>query len=328
MARAIPTSIVLPADELRHLLTAAENRSVNVRGLGPEAARELLTWFDRIAALFPALEAEGAHLEPERVRWEAVQAALRRHAAELLIELKPLGGLAAVRRSLPAPPPEEAWWWWLDRARQRRLRRQLLSVLAVFLALAALLAGGYWLFNRLFPVDPTAATVYRYKLEGQTAIAAGDLTNALAAFEAAAATAPDDLETQAWLAALYDVLGRESEASTRRERLQQTVAADPAQAAVVNDDLAAAYLALGRPETALALVQEVLAAHPDRIQTLLLAGSVYESLGRIDEAMATYEQAAAVAAAQNKPEQLAVARIRLAQLLQARPFLPTPTPVR
>lgn len=327
MARAIPTSIVLPADELRHLLTAAENRSVNVRGLGPEAARELLEWFDRIAALFPALEAEGVNLEPERVRWEAVQAALRRHAAELLAELKPLGGLAAVRGRLPASPPAEAWWWWLDRARRRRLRRQLLGVLAVFLAVAVLVGGGYWLFNRLFPVDPTAAAIYRHKLEGQTAIAAGDMATALRAFEAAAVIAPDDLETLAWLTALYDVLGREHDASSGRERLQQAVAADPAQAAAINDDLAAAYLALGRSDKALILVQEVLAAHPDRIPTLLLAGSVYESLGRIDEAIATYEQAAAVAAAQNKPEQIAVARIRLAQLLQARPFF-TPTPVR
>ncbi len=325
MARAIPTTIVLPADELRHLLTAAGNRSVNLRGLGPEAARELLAWYDRIAALFPALEAEGINLQAERVRWEEVQAALRRHAADLLAELKPLGGLAAVRNQLPVPPAAEAWWWWLDQERKQRLRRQGLGVLAAFLALAALLIGGYWLFNRLFPVDPTVATVYRHKLEGQTAIAAGDLSAALTAFEAAAAAAPADLETQAWLAALYDVLGRAGEAATYRERLHQAAAADSTQAAAINDDLAAAYLALGQPAKALALVQDVLAAHPDRIATLLLAGSVYESLGRVDEAIAAYERAAAAAAAQNKPEQVAMARIRLAQLLQARPFF-TPTP--
>ncbi len=324
MARAIPTTIVLPADELRHLLTAAGNRSVNLRGLGPEAACELLEWCDRIAALFPDLEAEGIDLQAERVRWQEVQAALRRHAADLLAELKPLGGLTAVRSRRPVSPAAEAWWWWLDRERRRRLRRQWLRVTAIFLALVALLLGAYWLFNWLFPVDPTVATVYRYKLEGQTAIAAGDLPTALAAFEAAAAAAPDDLESQAWLTALYDVLGREQEASVRRERLQRA-ATDPVQAAAVNDDLAAAYLALGQPAQALALVQDVLAADPDRIATLLLAGSVYESLGRIDEAIATYERAAAAATAQNKPEQVAIARIRLAQLLQARPFF-TPTP--
>ncbi|MEJ5200478.1 MAG: hypothetical protein WHX53_16280, partial [Anaerolineae bacterium] len=68
MARAIRDEHLTPADELRELLTRCEKQLPNLKGSREQAA-ELLFQMDRIAELWPQVEALGADLRPEAGRW-------------------------------------------------------------------------------------------------------------------------------------------------------------------------------------------------------------------------------------------------------------------
>lgn len=66
--------------------------------------------------------------------------------------------------------------------------------------------------------------------------------------------------------------------------------------------LARAYNRMGQPESALPLVQEIEALRPDLYQLPLLAGDLYESLDRHEEALAAYDRAANLAPQQALPQ--------------------------
>ncbi len=318
MARAVTAQTRTPADELRSLLDQSEKLAVSMAGATPAQARQLLAALDRIVILFPELEAAGVDLQPERGRWEGVQGAVRRHRRSLLATLKPAGGLAVARAQQPAPPPAANWWWQTDRTLAAETRRKALTWAAAIGALVLVLVLAYWLFNRLFPVDPIVAEVYRLRNEAQQALLEGDLASALADHEAAAALSPDDPETLAWLAALYDASGRGADADAAQARLR------PLRPDFEVDSLlASAYLGVQLPDKAKTYVDQALAANPEYVIALITAADISQARGQIQEAIAYLERADEAAGAQNLFQEQAVIRIRLAQLLQ-QPLLPTP----
>ncbi len=319
MAHAIPSSALTPADRLRWLLDASERRAVTIRGAGAGAAQELLHWLDEIDALLPALAAAGVDLAPEQGRWQAVQGAVRRHSRALRQELAAGGGLPALRAGLPAPPPAARWWWRLDDLARQRRRRALTRGLAALAVLLLLLFGGGWLFNRLFPVDPAVAESFRLRTEGERALRAGDLAAAIAHYEAARAAAAtgsveplaDDVDALAWLAVLYELTGEEEAATAAAADL--AIYLPPAAALAMRSSI---FSTLGHGDRALALAEAAIAADPASTQAYLSLGSAHELQGELAQAIAAYEQAAAAAAAAGEDTLQAIARVRLAYLLQ------------
>jgi tetratricopeptide (TPR) repeat protein len=318
MARAVTVPTRTPADELRSLLDQSERLAVGMAGASPDQARQLLTALDRIVILFPELEAAGVDLQPERGRWQGVQGAVRRHRRSLQAALKPAGGLATARAQQPTPPPTANWWWQTDLILAAETRRKTLTWMAVTGGLILALALGYWLFNRLFPVDPLVAELYRLRNEAQQALIEGELAPALAAYETAAALSPDDPETLAWLSALYDAAGRDADAEAAQAQLR------PLRPAFEVDSLlASAYLGLRWPDEAKIYIDQALAANPSHVISLITAADISQARGEIQEAMTYLERADEAAGAQSLFREQAVIRVRLAQLLQ-QPLLPTP----
>ncbi len=312
MAHAISQQTKTPADELRTLLESSYTTAVSIKGAGAERARGLLDDMDRIQTLLPQLEARGVDLRAERGRWLEVQGAVRRHAAALRAELAPLGGLKTLREGLPSPPsPQERWWWWLDVTAHKNLRKRVLVTIAVIAGLLVLMLGGYWAFNKLFPVDAAVSAAYEHKSNADNLVIEGKLNEALAELETAYQYTPEDVDILSMMAALYDLTDEEDKAEPILRQLY-----DAYPPSIVNSNIARAYAAAGAEEKARALALQAIQDDPANPQGYLIAGMVYESQGDVHQAVDYYQKAAAAANAAKDYQTEAFAKIRLATLLQ------------
>lgn len=314
MARTIPYQSLTPADQLRHLLDVSEKRSVNIKGMGPEAATELLHWLDHIDTLLPELEAGEIDLRAERVRWEAVLAAVKRHEHELRTELAAVGGLKALRQSQPTPPPLENWWWWLDVAAQQRRKKRLQRLALTLTAIVAIFFFARLAIKKFFPVDPQVVQSMELRSEGDRLIQAGDLPGAIAQYEAALAVLPDDNDTKVWLVALYTLTQQPEKAENLEKELNEALSPSDLHTA-----LAQVYTQLGDPQRALPLAQQAISENSKNASAYLTLGGVYEALGDFRSAADQYERSAQIAEELELPEIQAVAKMRLAMMLQRLP---------
>jgi tetratricopeptide (TPR) repeat protein len=311
MARALRYEPTTPADELRERLTACEKGIANLRGSGTRA-RVLLENMDRIAELWPVLEAAGLDLRPEAGRWETIQASLRRVARRLLKELRSSGGLAAVRAQ-QHPDGRCAWWWRLDEAiaqenKRHALRAGLTTATVIVAALAA-----YFLFRMLFPVDPNLKAAMDLQSAGELKIQkSGDFAGALADFKAATTYLPNDAETWLRLGVVQEALGDQAATAESYGRARALVSSD----SEFQYTRASVYLTLGLLDKAKKDGEASVAADPNNPYAYYLLSSVYESLGQGPAALAAIQRAAELADAQQQTQLSAMARYRMAMMMQ------------
>jgi tetratricopeptide (TPR) repeat protein len=311
MARALRYEQTTPADELRERLTACEKGIANLRGSGTRA-RTLLEDLDRIAELWPVLEAAGVDLRPEAGRWETVQASTKRVARRLLKELRASGGLAAVRAE-QHPDGQCAWWWRLDEmVAQENKRRALRTGLSAATIVAAVLAA-YFLFRLLFPVDPNLEAAMDLQSAGELKIQeSNDFAGALDDFKAATTYLPNDAETWMRLGVVQEALGDQMATAESYGRARALVSSD--------EDFqftrASVYFTLGLMDKARRDAEANVAAAPENPYGYYLLSSIYETLGRGPEALKAVQRAAELAEAQNQTQLSAMARYRMAMMMQ------------
>jgi len=316
MVKVLVEEKITPADELRNLLSECERALGKLRGAG-DAALGILHGLDRISELLPQLEARGVDLRAEQARLDTLQAQLHRKARALLRELRASGGLAAARQAVQ--PDSARWWWYLDgevrAARRRSLRRLLLSLVV----LAALLAAAVLLYQRFLAPDPLTAQVQRLAFEAERLLEGGDYASALAHFEEAQALRPDDVELLLWRGVLYERTGRDEEAAAAfaaARALSDAVGFHTARGQI--------YVRLWQGEKALAEAQALLEADPQSPGGYYLLGNAYEIQDRVAEALAAYGRASQLAEERKEIELTALARVRMAFLLQRGVSLSTP----
>lgn len=313
MARALPPTKLTPGDELRDLLDRAERRLVNLKGAGPGAI-EVLDWMDRIAVLMAQLEAEGVDLRPERVRLETVEALVRKRAGQLLRE----AGAEFPQARQEAEATRDRWWWYVDEIAAEARRQQLRRLAFTALGVVAVLALLYVVFHYVFPVDPKVAQVERLRGEAERSLREGNLEAALAAYEEASQTDPEDPSLVIWVGALLEALNRSDEAQ-QKYREAEVLAGSRVGFLLERGRV---YGSLGRLDAALADADEALALAPDSAEGHFLRATTLEALNRPGEALDEYQTTADLAG-EKKPELAALARIRMAYLIQ-RLALPTP----
>ncbi|MDH7485508.1 MAG: tetratricopeptide repeat protein [Anaerolineae bacterium] len=318
MVKVLPEEKITPADELRSLLGECERALGKLRGSGSNAL-SILHGLDRIAELMPQLEARGVDLRPEQARLSTLHGQLHRKASALLRELRASGGLAAARQTMQPDPAH--WWWYLDEevraARRRGLQRLLLSLLV----LAALLAAASLVYRRFLAPDPLTVQVQTLQMEAEQFLDQGDYASALARFEEAQALRPDNVELHLWRGALYELTGQEEKAAEAFSAARAL-----SEAADFHMSRGQVYVRLGQGEKALAEAQAILEADPQSPRGYYLLGNARELQGRVAEALAAYEQASRLAEERNEVELMALARVRLAFLMQQGILLFTPTP--
>ncbi len=312
MAQAIRESKVTPADELRDLLTRNEKRVVNLRGQGAEALALLLD-LDRIAELWPELEASGVDLRPEQGRWETLQALVRRYASVVVRELRALGGLPALRAQ-HHPSGEAAWWWYLAEQLQAQRARNLARAAVTLGGVVAVAALVYFLvFHVFFPVDPALKAALEAQTAGEVKIAQqGDYAGALADFRRATEYRPGDPAT--WLRVgciLYrigDTVGAEENFYRARVLLGDLQDLRLARAPIC--------VQLGVVDLAEADLREAIAADPQNAAAYYYLSSILEERGELLEALLSVQRAAELAEAQGDTELVALARFRAGVLMQ------------
>ncbi len=329
MAQFARAGQVTPADELRELLTVVEKRLANVRGSG-DGALALLRELDRIAVLWPQLEAQGMDLRPEAGRWETIQRAAMQKARPILAELKPLGGIEKLRAA-EHPRGTNAPWWNIDVYTRERNRQSTMRLLLSLTAIVIVGVGLYFLlFRVLFPVDPKVQESVRRVNAGEQFVQQdGDFAAALAEFEAAAAATPDDPDVWLRVGAAREQLGNAQGAQEAFDRARSLSASD----LDFHRARGAAYLAFGLIDPAEVDLQAALTLKYDDAQSWYLMANVLESRRQTAEAIDALDKASQYAAETNQSELTAMARYRMGLLMQQLQFAAptgepatTPTP--
>jgi len=314
---------VTPADELRDLLTASEKLVVDLRS-NPAGAISLLENLDRLSQLWPELETAGVDLRPEAGRWETLQASVRRHARELTRELHSRGGLAKLRAEHHLDGEGE-WWWHLDEAVVAQTKQRLLRTGMILVAVLLVGTAAYFLLHLLFPVDPKLEAAIGKQTAGEQKIQNdGDFAGALADFQAATELQPDDPHAWLQLGAVQQKLG---DTAGMTESFRRARALEPADTGF-ELDRSQVYLSFGMLTEAKADIEAVLAADPQNATAYYIQASILESLGQLNEALVALQKASDLAEAQNDPQLTALARYRLAMMLQQMQMVPpiVPTP--
>ncbi|HIQ04496.1 MAG TPA: tetratricopeptide repeat protein [Anaerolineae bacterium] len=317
MVYVVETEPKTPADELRELLTRCENRLPNLKGSG-QGALDLLHWVDRIHELIPELEATGVDLRPERGRLLTIEAQLRKRAALIVGEARAVGGLAMARQKV-SPEPER-WWWYLDEYVTQQRRRRLRRIGITLVIVAGVLALIYVLFRILFPPNPVAVAVQTHQMNAEELLSKGDVHGALQEMEAALEVAPDDPSLHIWVGVLSEMEGDEETAQqqfTVARSLSENQAGFLVQRSYV-------YGATNQADEALEDARKAVELAPEMAEAYFALGSAAEQVGQLQEALSAFNRCSELAADSN-PALTALARVRIATLLQRTPGLASPS---
>lgn len=310
-----------PLDELHQLLDQASDRVGALERGSTSDTLKLLRMLNRIDALYTELAAADMDLRAEESRRETIGLGLRRKANHVLRLVKPEGGMATLRSK--QQPPANAWWWRLDlyvaEERRKTLRRMARTgvVVAVILAIAALI------YNTFLQPDPAVIAHMDHISKVQRALEAGDLNAALAAAEAGVEEFPDDGELLLWRAALLKRMQRPTESDAAFAAARATYPDDTTF--LINSSTV--RLSAGDTDGAYADAKKATTLAPNSAQAFLVLGGTQEIRGEISAASSSYGTAASLAAAEKNTQLEAVAKVRLAMLLQSAPvFSTTPKP--
>lgn len=320
MAVTIKTERHTLADDLRQLLARSEERVINVASQA-EAA-ELYAWLDQIDHMWPEVQTMGANVRAEETRWQSLQERLAARGAKVLRAWQGSAGLAAARQA--AQPPASAWWWWLDQVMAQKRRAVLRRVGLLALALLALLAVAAFALPRLFPVDPAVRAAYRLQNAADVALANGDAQAALLSFSQAIEINPNDSSLLISHGVVAEMLGQNALAEQSWQRARALLPGDEAQFLA---ERGLVYIRTQQPQQAAGDAEAAIALNPDLAMAHLVLGGALEGLGRYQEAVSAYQQASALAEADDNPQLTVMARTQMANLLQRIQASPPSTPV-
>lgn len=297
-------------DTLRDNLTELERSLPALEGVGRRAV-ELLRRLDAVYDDMARLQEQEIDLRSEQTRLESIEEGLHGDRASILVrEMARTVGWEAARSSVA--PDRDRWWWYLDeelaQRRRSKLRRWLLRG-GIILLVLALLVGAYQLF-----LAPSPETQQRIALvqRAEQYFEKGDLTQAIASYEEAAAVDPNDAEAQMWLGVLYRQVGQQEAAMAAFRSARR------ASPSMVNYFLLRSriYLRMGMLDEAASDVLAALGLDPHSNQVLFLLGDVLEQQGNYSEAIAVFQKVSLEA---QDPALQVLAKVRYGMLLQAGP---------
>lgn len=315
-----------PADELRVRLTESEKLVVNLRHTR-ERSLDLLKNLDRLAELWPELEAQGVDLRSEAGRWETLQATVRRHAPVLLDELRAVGGLPAAR-AVQHPDGGAGWWWYLAEEKRSRTKRHRLRTGLIVATVTVLVVALVMVLRALFPVDPIvqAAQARQTAAEGKIQ-EQGDFAGALADLQAVANYLPGEVDNWIRLGCVQQKLGDKAAAEESFEEARTLLESDVALRLL----RATTYTSYKMLDEAQADLDVVLAVEPNNPLAYYYLATVLEARQQNTEAMAALARSSELAEEAKQVELAVMARYRLGMLMQQAPINAansvTPTPV-
>ncbi len=194
-------------------------------------------------------------------------------------------------------------------ARKRQLRRTLTiagGVIAVGLVV-------WFLYLKLFPVDPKVAESYRRINKGEQLVQqSSDWGGALAEFRAASALTPEDYDVWLRVGVAEEQVGNAEAAQDAWQRARGLL---PSELEFLKGR-AAAYLLFSLVDAADRDVQAALKIKNDDAQTWYQAASVFEARNQVNEAVDALDKASTYAQETHQDELTALARYRMGMLMQ------------
>jgi Flp pilus assembly protein TadD len=265
---------------------------------------QLLCLLDHVADELEHLEQQGVDLRAERTRFESALSQLS-HRQRVLV--KQVGSEMAHQR-----PQDARWWWYLDEKVAADRRRVIKRAVAAVIFGLSLLMALYFLYDRVLAPPPHVRQAATDVFKGEKAAVEGDLTQAVAQFEAAATQVPDDATAQLWLGVLYQDMGRTDEATCAFERAQETLGSGPEF--LLQRGLL--YLMLNDFDAAGNDALAAIELDPERPEGYFLQGSVAEAIGDLELALASFRRASELAESTGDPELYVIARLRMGAVMQ------------
>lgn len=300
--------VATAAVKLREMIRELEVGVANLKGRGV-GVLDLLRLRDQVEAEMARL-APDMDLRPERTRIETVDGILTRKTAQVIRELRSIGGLAGARRQ--ENPPKEHWWWYLDIFLAERQRKFAIRAVLTVVGVLVLLVVANFVADRFFGMDPVQKKAYAHVSSGEHYMLQGEYDKAIAEFESAVATMPSIGDAHVALGVLYELKGEE-------EKAKAAFAAGEATYPTQTDYLLAvsrAYQGVQKLDKALEVAQEAVRLSPDSPQAYLVRGGIYEMKDDLALALTDYEKAADLAQAQGQDTVYVLAKTRFATLLQ------------
>ncbi len=185
-----------------------------------------------------------------------------------------------------------------------RLRRGI-RFIATLLILGA---AGWWVNSSFLAPAPDVAIRSQATGSAQEKLVNGEMTDALADIQRGLEALPGDWELLVWESVLIEKLSGSGE-----ERMAQALAAGTQPDVWIVQGMVA--LLVDAPQMALAAGTQVIEHTPDAPQGYFLVAQSHEKLGRVDEALRYYQEAAAIAEADaNHYAVYVAARERIAAL--------------
>jgi tetratricopeptide (TPR) repeat protein len=227
--------------------------------------------------------------------------------------IRDLGGVQALREvRAAAQPSDAASWWRLDEylASQRKARVRRMAITGGIIVLALLALGA--LYRAFLAPDPQVSARYNHEQSAQEALIYGNLEEALQEADAGLQIAPGDPTLLIYKGVILEELGRKEEAAESFNHARRGL--DEEQFYLAR---AQAYITANQVEKALADCQEVLKINPNSVSGYLMIGQAHELLGNYMAAQDEYNKAFELASAAHQDELAALARIRLAMLVQS-----------
>lgn len=284
----------------------------------PEAARSILADMDSVSQRMEALESEASRKQAS-AQFAGISGKLRRDAG---VFLRDLGGAAALKKAREAAnPSEDHWWWYLDAYLAEKRMAALKRSLITFGVIAAALVVLGIVYNRFFAPDPKVAARYGYEQSARDALINGNLDQSMIEIAQGLAISPDD-------PTLLMLRGVVEEKQGNQAAAQQDYAASQNGFGSQEPFLLArgqAYSMANMQNQALADAQAVLQMDPKSAEAYLLTGQVYESTQRYKDALDSYNKGFDAANASGQTELAAMAKMRMAMVMQVMGAQPAPT---
>ncbi len=303
-------------DEFRERLDRVESRlgGLEKAGLGADPL-EIPDLLDQSSVISDELERDGKLAPEEAARFESIQAQLRGKAA---VFLRAIGGARALKEARLVRNPEPArWWWFLDQILAKKRLRQGKHLIKGALILFAALALLGILYRAFLAPSPQEQALYRSESMAESLIAAGDLNGALQEVENALLISPADPDLLVRKGVLLQSLGKQALADEAYKQAEAALNDRKLFLLMRGQD----FMRVGKIEAGVADAKEALGIDPDSPEAYLMLGQAYELLENFGDALQAYEKASSLASEQDRPELTALARVRLAYLMQRIPAM-------
>lgn len=297
-----------PLERLRRELDAAERGIVRLEET-PASALDVIRQLDTIDQLLQGLAGPEYDTRPEQVRADALHERALREARRFTALIAGRGQAAQLTNS-----PNWQAIAAEARAQRQRAQRRLLLISSSAIIVVLLL---FVVLPRLFPPTPQADTEAVARLAS-----AGDISGAIARAREEQAAAPDDPSILVWLGVLHEVQGDLPAAEAAWAGARQSFGDE----GEFYFERALAYLQLGNPQAAEADALRLIELPGRAAAGHLLLGDAYDEQGRVDEALASFEEAVRIAEETDQPELVVIAKTRIAGLSQRIEGFPTPAP--